>query len=180
MRVLRLFVAGLLPDEAKDIVCGYVKSLDGSLFGIRWEPREKLHVTLKFLGDVDQRLLQNLMEDIGASLRGLGRIKSGFVAPCFFPDTGKPRVLALRLLKNARFQSLFKKVQAASLQNGFKPERRTFVPHVTLGRMRGNFKKIGKIPEPREFEFSIRTIALVRSEFISGGSVYTNLKTWEL
>ena len=76
--LLRLFIAAFLPEETKDALFHYVESLRGFLRGVRWEPREKFHVTLRFLGDVDESRLAGISTDIGSMVYGSGHVKSGF------------------------------------------------------------------------------------------------------
>lgn len=178
--LLRLFVAAFLPEETKDVLSHYVQSLRGLLRGVRWEPREKFHITLRFLGDVDESCLENISADIGSAVCGSGSIESGFDNFCLFPGSRNPRVLALGLVKTEQFQSLSDKVQSAVLRNGFKMEKRKFIPHVTLGRIRGDFEGIRKIPRPDRTEFSITRVGLVQSELGPRGSRYTSLRTWNL
>ena len=177
---MRLFIAAFLPEETKDALYLYIKSLRSSLQGVRWEPREKLHVTLRFLGDVDESCLENISADVGSTVCGSGSVECGFNDFCLFPGPRKPRVLTLGLVKSEQFQSLFDKVQIALLQNGFEMEKRKFIPHVTLGRIRGDFEGIREIPRPDETEFSITRIGIVQSELGSRGSRYTSLRTWNL
>ena len=177
---MRLFIAAFLPEETKDALFRHVKSLRSFLRGVKWEPREKLHVTLRFLGDVDEARLENISADVGSALCGSGSVECGFDDFCLFPGSRNPRVLALRLVKSERFQSLFDKVQVAVLQNGFEMEKREFIPHVTLGRIRGDFEGIREIPGPDATEFSIARIGIVQSELGPRGSRYTSLRTWDL
>ena len=178
--LLRLFIAAFLPEETKDALSHHVESLRGFLRGVRWEPREKFHVTLRFLGDVDESRLAGISTDIGSMVCGSGHVESGFGDLRLFPGSRKPRVLALDLMKTERFQLLFDKVQRAVLQNGFEMEKRKFIPHVTIGRIKGSFEGIEKIPRLDKTEFSITEIGLVRSELGPRGSRYTNLKTWDI
>ena len=178
--LLRLFVAAFLPEQTQDALFRYVQSFRGSLRGVRWEPREKFHVTLRFLGDVDESRFAGLSADIDSMVYGSGRVESGFSNLCLFPGSRNPRVLALGLVKSERFQSLFDKVQSAILQNGFEMEKRKFIPHVTIGRIRGSFEGIRKIPRLDGTSFSITEIGLVQSELGPRGSRYTSLKTWDL
>ncbi len=178
--LLRLFIAAFLPEETKDALFRYVESLGSLLRGVRWEPREKLHVTLRFLGDVDESYLEGIAADVGSAVCGSGSVESGFDGFRLFPGSRNPRVLALGLVKSEQFQSLFDKVQSAVLENGFEMEKRKFIPHVTLGRIRGDFEGIRKIPRLDRTEFSITRIGLVQSELGPRGSRYTSLRTWEL
>lgn len=178
--LLRLFIAAFLPEETKDVLFRYVQSLRSFLRGVRWEPREKLHVTLRFLGDVDESCLEDISADVGSAVCGSGSVESGFDDFYLFPGSRNPRVLALGLVKNEQFQSLFDKVQSAVLQNGFEMEKRKFIPHVTLGRIRGGFEGIRRIPRPDKTEFSITRVGLVQSELGPRGSRYTSLRIWNL
>lgn len=177
---MRLFIAAFLPEETKDALFRYANSFRDLVQGVRWEPKEKFHVTLKFLGDVEESRLVGISADIGSAVSGSGHVESGFDSLCLFPGPRNPRVLALGLVRSERFQALFDGVQQAVLQNGFEREKRKFIPHVTIGRIRGGFKGIRKIPPPDATEFSITRIGLVRSELGPHGSRYTGLKTWDL
>ena len=177
---MRLFIAAFLPEETKDALFRYANSFRDLVQGVRWEPKEKFHVTLKFLGDVEESRLVGISTDIGSAVSGSGHVESGFDGLRLFPGPRNPRVLALGLVRSGRFQALFDGVQQAVLQNGFEMEKRKFIPHVTIGRIRGGFKGIKKIPPPDATEFSITRVGLVRSELGSHGSRYTGLKTWDL
>lgn len=178
--LLRLFIAAFFPEETKNVLFRYVQSLGSFVRGVRWEPREKLHVTLRFLGDVDESRLEDISADVGSAVCGSGSIESGFDDFRLFPDPGNPRVLALGLVKNEQFQSLFDKVGGAVLRNGFYVEKRKFIPHVTLGRIKGDFEGIRKAPRPDETRFSITGVGLVQSELGPRGSRYASLRMWNL
>ena len=66
------------------------------------------------------------------------------------------------------------------MQNGFEMEKRKFIPHVTIGRIKGSFEGIEKISQADETKFFITRIGLVRSELGPRGSRYTNFKTWTI
>lgn len=177
---MRLFIAAFLPEETKEALSRYVGSFRDLVRGVRWESRDKFHVTLRFLGDVEESRLAGISADIGSAVCGSRQVESGFSDLCLFPGSKNPRVLALGLLKSEQFQVLFDRVQSAVLQNGFKMEERKFLPHVTLGRIRGSFEGLRRIPRPGETEFSITKIGLMQSELGPRGSRYTGLETWDL
>jgi len=177
---LRSFIAAFLPEEIKDALFCYVRSFRGSVQGIKWERREKFHVTIRFLGDVQESRLEDISKDIDSMVHGLGHIETKLGGLCVFPSSKNPRVLALGLATNERFQSLFYKVQNAVIKNGFDMEKRKFIPHVTIGRVRGNFGGVTKIPKLDGIEFSITSIGIVKSELGPQGSSYTTLRTWDI
>lgn len=177
---MRLFVAAFVPDEAKDAVCSYVRSLGRLVGGVKWESREKLHVTLRFLGEVPESAVGDISTDIGERVCASDVLKTGFRDILLLPVPKNPRVVAVRLSDGARFRALFNGVEETLWRNGFGKMQRKFVPHITIGRGRGNLGGMDRIPGPGKKEFYISRVGLVRSELHSGGSRYTNIKTWDI
>ena len=128
--MMRLFVALALPDAVTD---GLVL-LQGGIPGARWNTREQLHLTLRFIGEVDGRDAQGI-DDALASIR----------APRFtleLKGVGEfggrnPRALWAGVRDGERLEHLQRKVESAVQRVGIAPEERKFSPHVTLARLRG-------------------------------------------
>ncbi len=125
----RLFVALALPDSVAD----QLKLLQGGVPGARWMEREQLHLTLRFIGEVDGR-------DAAAVDDALAQIKS----PCFTLELrgvgefgGKtPRALWAGVREENAVTHLQRKIESALQRTGVPPEERKFKPHVTLARLR--------------------------------------------
>ena len=126
----RLFIAVDLPDTIK-------KNLETMFFGIpgaRWVASDQIHLTVRFIGDVDGALfldIKNTLEEVNIlpfdlQLKGVGH----------FPPRGTPRVLWVGLEKNEPLQLLRKKIDSTLLKIGLEPERRKFSPHITLARLK--------------------------------------------
>jgi 2'-5' RNA ligase len=126
----RLFIAVDLPETIK-------KNLETMFFGIpgaRWVAPDQIHLTVRFIGDVDGALyldIKNELEEVSISpfdirLKGVGH----------FPPRGMPRVLWVGLDKNESLQLLRKKIDTTLLKIGLEPERRKFSPHITLARLK--------------------------------------------
>ena len=177
---MRLFVAAFLPGEARDALRSYAQSLSGEVAGVRWEPPEKFHVTLRFLGEVAEADVGSLSRDVGERVSGSGGVESGFSGLRVFPGRKSPRVLAVSLSRGPRFSRLFEAVEAAVLKNGFGGTKGKFVPHVTIGRVRGSFGGARGVSGPGGERFVIRSVGLVGSELRPGGSRYSLLETWDL
>ena len=105
---MRLFVAAFLPEEAQRDLCAYARSLEGTLVGVRWEPREKLHVTVRFLGEVAESDVSGLSKDIGRSVCGSGEVESEFSRLRLFPGPKNPRVVAVGLSCGSGFPLPFR------------------------------------------------------------------------
>ena len=128
---MRLFVALALPDLVAD---GLVL-LQGGVPGARWSTREQLHLTLRFIGEVDGRDAQGIDDALATirsprftlELKGVGEFG------------GKnPRALWAGVRDAAPVEHLQRKVESAVQRVGVSPEERKFSPHVTLARLRGS------------------------------------------
>ncbi|MEA3332223.1 MAG: RNA 2',3'-cyclic phosphodiesterase [Pseudomonadota bacterium] len=125
---MRLFIAIDLPKKIKDELA----LISFGLPQARWVQPEQLHLTLRFIGEVDGALFQELKSALalvsGSSfpllLQGLG---------CF-PPRRDPRVLWVGIEESAELMKLRKKVDSCLGKLGFPPEQRKFSPHITLAR----------------------------------------------
>jgi len=126
----RLFIAVDLPDTIMD-------NLEAMFFGIpgaRWVALDQLHLTVRFIGDVDGALfhdIKNTLEEVNIppfdlQLKGVGH----------FPPRGAPRVIWVGLGKSEPIQLFRKKIDTALFKIGLEPERRKFSPHITLARLK--------------------------------------------
>lgn len=128
----RLFVAIALPDAVKDRIC----DLQGGLDGASWVDPDTLHITLRFVGEVDR----GVADDLEAAL-------SMIRAPAFdldlhgfgyFERKGRPRSLWLGVAPDEALCRLRERVEQAAKRAGLAPEGRRFKPHVTIARLRGH------------------------------------------
>jgi 2'-5' RNA ligase len=132
----RLFIAIDLPTDIKDMLHGLCSGLPGA----RWVPDDQLHLTLRFIGDVEHSLFAELysrLDEVRATpfplhLKGLG----------VFPNIGKPRVLWVGLKKSDPLKELRKKVDSVVRHLDIPLEKKKFSPHITIARL-------GKTPGPR-------------------------------
>ncbi len=126
----RLFVGLPVPEP----LATQLTLLGGGIEGARWESADKLHLTLRFLGDVDGGARTDLdaaLRTVSAdpfeiTLRGCGH----------FPPRGDPRVLWVGIAPCPALLALQTRIEAAVRGAGFDPEPRKFSPHVTLARLR--------------------------------------------
>ena len=126
----RMFVAIDLPEEIKLAI----NSLHCPLPGAKWVAEEQIHLTLRFIGDVDDALLKMIV----ASL-------SGIVAAPFslaiqgvgcFPPKRDPRVLWVGVAGSSALLGLQRDIEMALVRNGLEPEGRPFFPHITIARLK--------------------------------------------
>jgi len=127
--MMRLFVALALPDP---VALG-LEAIQSGVPGARWQTREQMHLTLRFIGEVDGRdaaAIDDALSIISAAklnlqLKGIGEFG------------GKsPRALWAGVAKNEALLHLQRKIETAMQRIGLEAEPRKFTPHVTLARLR--------------------------------------------
>ena len=144
--------------------------------GYRWTPRDQLHVTLRFLGEIDaaQR------DAIAAALAPLARSRRAFDACVagwqYLPNRKAPRVLVLRIESRGLLEALAAELESAARDAGLAPERRPFLAHLTLARISFLEELPGPFVAPPEpVELRIDHVALVQSNLAGEGERYATL-----
>lgn len=177
---MRLFIAALLPDEIRARMDEYIGALRSRSGGVKWEQREKLHVTLKFLGSVEDSKVPDVSSIIDGLVRNYSPFETDITGYGGFPDMRYPRILYIGLSENPELSSLQGRIDEALEPLGFPRETRGFLPHVTIGRIKSRFRIIEPFPIPEKCKFAIDEIAVVKSETRRDGSVYTPLHIFRL
>lgn len=148
--------------------------------GLRWTAAENLHLTLHFLGDVEENALDELVAAAGRAVAGRAAFDCRLGGIGAFPQRGRPRVLYLDLLEGALELRRLHDGLEASLPERWRPERPRFWPHLTVCRTRGRVsaddrESLATALADRRWEFSARSLDLVRSELRPEGAVYRRL-----
>jgi 2'-5' RNA ligase len=152
--------------------------------GAKWVAPGGIHLTLKFLGDVPGEripLLASAMGQVAAAESSLALHLAG--AGCF-PRAERPRVLWVGMAGDVeRLAALQARMQVTMAELGFPRESRPFTPHLTLARMRDlatpeELRRLGtavsSLSVPR-LDFTAGEVALIRSDLLPSGAVYTVL-----
>lgn len=128
----RFFAAIDLPSSVKNLL----ENLDPGIRGLRWVPRQQMHLTLSFLDFVPQESEEHLKEKLG----------DVFVPPFFLPvqgigvfsRKGRPSVVWTGVGNaHPHLFVLHRRIQDAVLAAGLEPDLKPFRPHITIGRARG-------------------------------------------
>ena len=177
---MRLFIAALLPEEIRLRVGEYVDSLKPNIHGVKWERYEKLHITLKFLGEAGDSAAAELSGTLENICLKYSPFQTNITRFGGFPNLEKPRVLFVGLSPNEGLSLLKNDIESELEAFGFKTENRRFIPHITVGRVKNKFGIKSPVPIPEKIAFDISRIALIKSELNNKGSVYTPLKVLDL
>ena len=183
----RLFVAGSLPPELVGRLVEHLGPMRAVYPQIKWTAAETLHLTLVFLGSVEERHLPTLTRDLTAVAHRHGPLALQLTGMETFGPPRAPRVLAASLGGEVdAFQALVADARGR-LAAFIPPEpERPFRPHLTVARSRshGGDPMLGRCREALGPSiggtFRLERIGLFRSETRPGGAVHTALQTWTL
>lgn len=150
---------------------------------VRWVAVSSIHLTLKFLGEIDPAILPQLTD----SLRAASALEPGFSLRVnglgSFPNLRNPRVIWCGVEgETQRLQQLQVRVEQACSHLGFAPELRDFHPHLTLGRVQGkrNLQRLLdciRIGSELECTFSADHYDVYKSTLTPRGAIYNILET---
>ena len=177
---MRIFISALIPREVRLAIKHYVESIKEKWEGVRWEDWEKFHVTLKFLGEVDESTLGEVEESLRLAGQGADTFEMATTGFGGFPSLRRPRVLFVDLSDNNEL-SRFQLALEGRLEGiGFPRENRKFKPHITVGRTKGSSSVRGPFPSLDRLSFRISEIAIMRSVLHKKGSEHTCLYMYTL
>ncbi len=183
---MRVFIALNLPNDILLKLSYLQELLKETQANVLWVKPTNLHITLRFLGEIDE----NLLKEACLAVRKTAKINNCFTASLaelgVFPDARKPHIIWVGL-KKGKDQI---KLLAASLDEtlkefGLAQENHEFSAHITIGRIKSglNFKTLTeKITSLRLYfadtptHFKIDKITLFRSKLAAGGAVYEALE----
>ena len=152
---------------------------------VKWDTADKFHITLKFLGNVEQEQLSNLAELLANTTSTVAAFQLIYNAVGAFPDLVHPKVIWAGAQPSHAILSLQRQIEMICDRLGFSRETKSFHPHITLGRVKGitNLSRLTAKVKSITFE-PIETgcseVLLMKSELRPAGSVYTTLKSFPL
>lgn len=187
---MRTFIAIELPKEIKDALARLQEQLKISAADVKWVEPNNIHLTLKFLGEVDDKKIGEvgkIIEDIAKGERPFQARISSIGA---FPKISSPRVIWVGIDKgDNETKEIAKGLEEKIAKVGIPKENRDFSSHITIGRTRSvlnrerlakELKTVADNLEKNNLEFSVRKIALFKSTLTPNGPIYEALKETSL
>lgn len=186
----RLFAALPLPESIQETL-GESKTLfvDKDSRELRWVAPQNLHLTLRFYGELKHRQVMQLQELLDQSLRDIKAPILRISGTGAFPSEQRPAVLwaGVKVLSGA-LDPLVHACEAAAVVLGLEENKKRFIPHITLARIRrpkeraksGGVSRYTFPQSPFGQEFKARNVVLFNSELTPRGPFYTVLKEYEL
>ncbi len=184
----RIFTAIDIPGEARQKISNYSKSLRREFpdLCVGWEKPEKIHLTLKFFGDVDEFELENIEIAAENTARQVSDFNLKIISNGVFPDLQKPKILWLGLEdENSSLKRMNEILESECEKFGFTKEKRDFKPHLTIARLREpeKSKKLAETHLENEFppiEFKVQSIVIYESKLLPTGSIYQKSSEFKL
>jgi 2'-5' RNA ligase len=175
---VRAFIAIDLDREIKSAIDTLVRGLKATRADVRWVGVGGMHLTLKFLGPIEESRalrIRGIMDDVGRRHPPLPLRLEGTGA---FPAGRDPRVLWAGVAAEPGLLALQDDLDAALEAEGFEREKRAFTPHLTLGRVKGPdglARAMAELDKHRGDVFgamTVRTLALFESLLRPEGAEY--------
>lgn len=192
---MRIFAGLDLDDEIRDRIARFIAEMSGLAPDVRWVTAESLHVTLKFIGEKPDPVVEQVQEHLTAiSEPGFD---VAFQGCGFFPTANSARVFWIGIEAGPALAKLTAQIEHALAEIGIPTEARTFSPHLTVARAgsgapsRNNVdkpsqrfaalqRKLAQLPTPDFGTMAAHEFFLYCSQLSSLGPRYSKLARFEL
>jgi 2'-5' RNA ligase len=188
MEKIRSFIAIELPGELKQALTELQQKFKsaGSLL-VKWVDPENIHLTLKFLGDIDVDSPEKIMKALEEAANGITSFNIEVRGLGVFPNINRIQIIWVGLHGELeKLGQLQKRIETSLKPLGFPPENRPFTPHLTLARVRDYARpderqKLGQTISATNFEgkytIKVTAVNLMRSQLTREGPIYSKLGT---
>jgi 2'-5' RNA ligase len=184
---MRLFIAIEIPEDVKKELASAQGRLRVAGVDASWTRTEGMHLTLKFLGEVPETKISEIVSGLQTAADGIGPLRLSVSGVGTFPNPKNARVVWTGLAGDIeQLMRLQGAVENAMVLLGMAREERKFTPHLTLGRInyiRSRDTWIKTLEEVKDITlpgFEVTSVSLMKSELKPAGAVYTEMGRVEL
>ncbi len=179
---IRAFIAISLPERILQAIAKLQETLKGSGLKIRWTRKEGIHLTIKFLGDIEWDDVEKIHVAMERTTQDFSPFTLRGEGVGVFPDVRRPRVVWVGLTGDVEALRLLQSDLEDQLNHfGFLKEKRAFKGHLTVGRVKGRVdlaklaKALEALGEFRTESFTAQSVVLFQSDLRPNGAVYSRL-----
>ena len=180
--MIRSFIAIDFPDETRKALEDIQKELKQSGAGVRWVKPSSIHLTLKFLGNIHAAQVEEIARAVAQEIRDQPPITLRPAGLGAFPSLRKPRVIWIGMEGEVqRLTGIQARVETALEVLGFAREKRSFRPHLTIGRVKDRrwlqslVDAVATLDMKPFNSFDADEIILYKSDLRPTGAIYTKL-----
>ena len=178
--MIRTFIALPIPDNLKESLRSAISQLKRINSGLRWVRPESIHLTVKFLGNIEQDLVEPISQQLDSVAGSCPELELGLSGVGVFPGQRRPRVIWAGLGGDIMpLSQLASAIDRMCAGFGIKVEKRPFNAHLTLGRL--------KVPSMVDLDINLieewyraEEVIFYKSELLPTGARYTILHSSRL
>jgi len=188
---MRTFIAIELPSEIKDSLSRLQEELKASNADVKWVEPNNIHLTLKFLGEIDDKKIEKITKIIDDTAREKNKFQMHISSLGTFPKIDFPRVIWVGVdTGDKETKGIADELEEKIAKIGIPKEDRPFSSHITIGRTRSSLNREKLVQDLKnkaelggeKLEFYVTKITLFKSTLTPHGPIYevlkeTNLKT---
>jgi len=179
---MRAFIAIEIPPAVKEGMAGVRDRLKSAGVDAGWSRPEGVHLTLKFLGEVSEERVPEIMRALALALGDTGWFRLGVEGVGVFPNPASARVVWFGLTGDVNvLVALQAAVEQAMAGLGIESDDRPYTPHLTLGRIKRIRKRaawlegLAGVSNSRLPGFEVASVSLIESQLRPSGAVYREL-----
>jgi 2'-5' RNA ligase len=184
---LRIFVAVEINDEIRRGLSGLITRLKTTGADVKWVVPENVHITLKFLGYVEDAQVAAVSKLIRKAVASINSFTVDIKHLGAFPNWKRPRVIfVVAHEKDNNLATIYSRLDDSLTELGIKKEGREFTPHLTVGRvkspnnLRALVETVDSLKESSFGQYTVESIALMQSDLKPTGPVYKKLDEFKL
>ncbi|MGB9614196.1 MAG: RNA 2',3'-cyclic phosphodiesterase [Fervidobacterium sp.] len=167
---MRTFIAIDINQEIREIAQEVIEKLQSSGFKATWTKPENLHLTLFFMGEIDEKSVDSISKSLNKRMYGFPSFSTSLNGFGYFKFKNSPRVLFLKLEPTKSLQKMYLEMKSELNKHKVKyDDQGNFVPHLTLGRV----KEYPSNWEELVSQIEVPKVTLV----VDGFTVYTSTLT---
>ncbi len=181
----RIFIAVNLPQESAQELAQIQDRWPG--LPCRWVKEENLHLTLAFLGNTGKNEVQEIEKAVKTAVKEYKPFSVELEKVCYGPPKKMPPSLVWIKGRSGKLVQLKKELDKNLAQNtGYRPERRRYIPHITLGRIKKfEWRRLNPGQRPKvaltvDHTFKVESIDIMESELKRSGPEYTMIQSIKL
>jgi len=187
MSKIRAFIACEIPESVLENVSKAQEGLMRLDSDASWTRVSGIHITLKFLGDIEEGYIDRVAAVIEGASKGQSPFEISIKGSGAFPNLKNPRVVWIGVEDETKGLTHLQQPLDDGLKAlGFEPDEREFRPHLTLGRVKGTIGKerlssaVSGLKDIEIGSFTVDRVILYKSELKPAGAVYTKLMETKL
>ena len=180
----RVFIGIPAGDQVKSTLSLLQPIVDCNSRHIKWIPLDNIHLTLSFLGDVSINKIPDIVQSVEQNI-ATSQFQLSILGTGVFPLTKSPKVLWLGIDKGIDELKLLHEQVVKSVSE-FKDnyENNTFVPHISIARIRRLYRKIDVLPLMNSvyspIDLDVNSISMYESKLLPEGAQYSIINTFPL